>query len=134
MEFILELLFEIFGEFILQFVFEALSEAGLRLFRKPAQRSPSSPWLAIAGYALLGALCGGLSLWIFPSFFIQSHVGRGISLVVTPLLAAGAMALVGAWRRKRGEELIRLDRFTYGYVFAFAMAAIRFSFGEAPSP
>jgi hypothetical protein len=134
MEFILELLFEIFGEFILQFVFEALSEAGLHLFRKPAQPRPSSPWLAIAGYALLGALCGGLSLWIFPSFFIRSHVGRGISLVVTPLLAAGAMALMGAWRRKRGEELIRLDRFTYGYVFAFAMAAIRFSFGHAPSP
>lgn len=131
MEIILELLFEIFGEFILQFVFEALSEAGLHLFKKPEQRSPSSPWLAIAGYALLGALCGGLSLWVFPSFFIQSHVGRGIGLVVTPLLAAGAMALVGAWRRKRGEELIRLDRFTYGYVFAFAMAAIRFSFGHA---
>lgn len=134
MEFILELLFEIFGEFILQFVFEALSEAGLHLFRKPARPGPSSPWLAIAGYALLGALCGALSLWLFPNFFIRSHVGRGISLVVTPLLAAAAMALVGAWRRKRGEELIRLDRFTYGYVFAFAMAAIRFSFGHSPSP
>ena len=131
MEFILELLFEIFGEFILQFIFEALSEAGLHLFKGPAQARASSPWLAIAGYALLGALCGGLSLWIFPSFFIRSHGGRGIGLVVTPLLAAGAMALMGAWRRKRGEQLIRLDRFTYGYVFAFAMAAIRFSFGQA---
>lgn len=134
MEFILELLFEIFGEFILQFVFEALSEVGLHRFRKPAQSGPSSSWLAIAGYALLGALCGALSLWLFPNFFIRSHVGRGISLVVTPLLAAAAMALVGAWRRKRGEELVRLDRFTYGYVFAFAMAAIRFSFGHAPAP
>jgi hypothetical protein len=131
MEFILELLFEIFGEFILQFVFEALSEVGLHRFCKQSERKPSSPWLAVAGYAILGALCGALSLWLFSSFFVKSHVGRVVSLVMTPLLAGAAMALMGAWRRKRGEELMRLDKFAYGYVFALAMAAVRFSFGAA---
>lgn len=131
MEFILELLFEIFGQFILQFLFEALSAAGLHLFRKSSDTAPTSPWLAVAGYVILGAVCGALSLWLFPGFFIKSYLGRAISLVVTPILAGAAMALMGAWRRKRGQELLRLDKFAYAYVFALAMAVVRFCFGQA---
>jgi hypothetical protein len=131
MEFLFELIFEIFGEFILQFIFEALSELGLHLFRRPSQREPARPWLAVAGYVLLGLGCGALSLWIFPGFFVKSHVGRVVSLVVTPVLAGLSMAALGAWRRRRGDELLRLDRFAYGYAFALAMAAVRFAFGAA---
>lgn len=131
MEFIVELILEIFGEFILQFVFEALSEVGLRMFSRSSTRAPASPWLAVVGYVLLGALCGALSLWLLPTFVVKSHIGRAVSLVVTPVLAGAAMALVGAWRRQRGEALLRLDRFAYGYAFALAMAAIRFSFATA---
>ncbi len=131
MEFIFELLFQIFGELILQFIFEALAEAGLQAFRRASDRPPPNPWLAVAGYVLLGALCGAISLWLFPTFFIKSHVGRVVSLLVTPVLAGAGMALIGAWRRKRGEELLRLDRFAYGYAFALSMAAVRFSFAGA---
>lgn len=131
MEFILELIFEIFGEFILGFVFEALSEVGLHAFRKRSERPAPRPWVAIAGYVLLGAACGALSLWLFPGFFVKSHAGRIVSLVATPILAGLAMSMLGAWRRARGEELLRLDRFAYGYAFALAMAAVRFAFGEA---
>ena len=131
MEFIFELLFEIFGEFILQFIFEALSEVGLHVFRKRTERPPPSPWLAVAGYVIVGAACGALSLWLFPGFFVKSHIGRVVSLIATPVLAGAAMSMLGAWRRKRGEELLRLDRFAYGYTFALAMAAVRFAFGEA---
>lgn len=130
MEFIFELLFEIFGEFILQFLFEALSEVGLHLLPS-ASRKTRSPAFAVASYVLLGVVCGGLSLWIVPEFFVKSHAGRVVSLVVTPVLAGFAMALMGAWRRRRGDELLRLDRFAYGYVFALAMAAVRFSFGRS---
>lgn len=131
MEFIFELFFEIFGEFLIQLIFEALSEVGLHVLKKSSQRRPSSPGLAVVGYVILGGLCGALSLWLFPNFFVQSHVGRAVSLVVTPVLSGGAMALLGAWRRRRGEDLLRLDRFAYGYAFALAMAAVRFSFGQA---
>jgi hypothetical protein len=131
MEVRFELLFEIFGEFVLQFLFEALAEFGVHLLRRPSERRPVSPWLAVAGYAIVGALAGAASVWLFPNFFIQSHAGRALSLLVTPIAAAAAMSLLGAWRRKRGDELVRLDRFTYGYVFAFAMAAVRFAFAEA---
>ena len=34
-----------------------------------------------------------------------------------------------AWRRRREDELVRLDKFAYGYLFALAMALVRFYFG-----
>ncbi len=131
MEFILELLFEILGEVLLQFIFEALAELGLHVLRRPSEREPVRPWLAAIGYILLGAACGGLSLWLFPNYFVKSQMGRAVSFVITPVLAGAGMALIGAWRRRRGEQCIRLDRFVYGYAFALAMAAVRFHFGHA---
>lgn len=131
MEVILELIFEIFGEVILQFVFEALSEAGVHVFRRAKDRPPMRPALAVTGIVLMGAICGAVSLWMFPGFVIASPTGRVVNLVVTPLLAAGAVTLIGAWRQRRGEPLVRLDRFWFAYLFAFSMAAVRFVFGSA---
>lgn len=131
MELLFELLFEIVGEFLLQFVFEALSEVGLHAWRRRSERPAPRPGVALAGYVLLGAACGALSLWVFPGFFVKSHAGRVVSLVATPILAGLAMAMLGAWRRRRGEPLLRLDRFACGYAFALAMAAVRFAFADA---
>ena len=35
---------------------------------------------------------------------------------------------LGAWRARRGDELLRIDRFAYGYLFSFALALVRFRF------
>lgn len=40
------------------------------------------------------------------------------------------MSAMGTWRRRRGEELLRIDRFAYGYVFALALAIVRFQFAS----
>ena len=34
----------------------------------------------------------------------------------------------GQWRVRRRQRLVRLDRFVYGYLFAVALAAVRFQF------
>ena len=131
MAFILELIFELFGELILQLAFEALSQAGIHLFSRLSHREPVTPWLAVIGYVLLGFISAALSLWWFPGFFIPSRAGRVVSLVVIPVLVAAAITLLGAWRQRRGEGAVRLDKFTYAYVFAFTMAATRFFFADA---
>jgi len=129
MELIFELLFQVVGELILQVVFEALAELGIRTLRAPF-RKPPNPWLAAVGYAFLGALAGGLSLLIFPELLITSGAQRIANLVITPLAAGAMMAALGAWRRRRGQSLIRLDRFAYGYLFALAMAFTRYVFAS----
>jgi hypothetical protein len=129
MEILFELLFEFLGELVLQVVGELLFEVGLRSLAAPFRKRPN-PYLASIGYVLLGALAGGLSLWVFPSLFIASHSGRIANAIVTPFIAGGCMAAIGAWRRRRDQELILLDRFAYGYLFALVMALVRLRFGD----
>ena len=128
MEFLFELLFEFIAELLLQVVAGVLFEVGLRSLAAPFKRRPN-PFLASIGYVLFGAVAGGLSLWIFPTLFIGSHAGRIANAVVTPFIAGGCMAAIGAWRRRRDQDLILLDRFAYGYLFALVMALVRLRFG-----
>jgi len=122
----LEALLEIFGEFLLQAVGEALLELGLHSLAEPFRRPPD-PWLAALGYTLFGAIFGGLSLLVFPANLVAPP-WRVVNLVVTPIAVGGIMVLMGAWRAKRGQAVLRIDRFAYGYVFALSLAFIRFKF------
>ena len=130
MEFIFELLFEIFGELLLQIAFELLAEWGWRGLSAPLRKSPH-PLAAGGGYAVFGAIAGALSLWWFPKLFIASHVGRIVNVIVTPLLSGSAMAALGAWRRRHDRPTVLLDRFAYAFIFALAMALVRLRFGAA---
>lgn len=124
-------LFEVLAELVLQIVFEILAELGFRSIREPFRRpEPLDPWLAGLGYLILGAVAGTLSLWVFPVLFIKLKWLRVAILLLTPLAAGGLMAALGAWRRRKDQELVRLDRFTYGCLFAFAMALVRLLWGK----
>lgn len=129
MEFLIELLLQFFGELLLQLFLEILVEAGLHSVAEPLRRKPN-PWFAAAGYALLGGIGGALSLLVFPTLFMPTPIGRLASLILTPIAAGLAMTLVGAWRLRRNQSLVRLDRFAYGYLFALAMALVRYFYGH----
>jgi hypothetical protein len=127
LEFIFEVIFEFFGEVLLQLAVSLLAEAGLHAVRNPDEvAAPRSPWLLACGYALLGLLAGGISLLVLPHSFMHTQATRIASLLLTPVAGGLALALLGAWRRRKGQATIELDRFGYGYVFALAMAAVRF--------
>lgn len=129
MELFLELLLQLLGELLLQLALEICFELGLQSIAAPFRRK-SNPLFAAIGYALFGSIAGALSLAAFPTLFIVSHPGRLTNLALTPILAGCAMVAIGSWRRSRDQELVRLDRFAYGYLFALAMAPVRFSFGH----
>jgi hypothetical protein len=127
MEFLFGLVFEIFGEVILQVFFQALAEAGLHFLRDPDKtRKQPNAWLLSLGYAAMGALIGLLSLLLFQQSLIHDDMARRFNLLLSPLAGGLGMAAVGAWRRKTGRATIELDRFTYGFVFAFGMTAVRY--------
>ena len=127
MEVIFEILFEVVFEFLLQVFGELLVEVGLRSVSAPFKDSETrSPVLALIGYAAGGAALGGLSLLIVPRPLVGAVGFRGVSLVVSPLLAGAAMTGLGWLRRRQGKRLLRLDKFAYGAVFAFGMSLVRF--------
>lgn len=130
MEVVLELLtwlLQMLAELLLQIVFEILTELGVRSVREPFRKpQPLHPLLASIGYLIFGATAGGVSLWLFPEAFIDSEWLKLTNAVCTPLIAGALMAMLGAWRRRKDQELIRLDRFSYGFLFALAMTLVRF--------
>jgi hypothetical protein len=129
MEFLFEVFFvlmQLFGELLLQLFFEGVTEAGAHSVGRRGAEKPVRPVLAALGYALLGVIFGGISLLVFPGGFITNPILRVLNLVVTPLLAGGAMVLIGRWRLKQNQELVRLDRFGYAFIFALAMALVRY--------
>jgi hypothetical protein len=129
MEFLFELLFELIGEFLLSLVFEALAEAGFHSFAKKA-RKPRSPILSGFGYLLWGAIAGGLSLLIFPTSFVHSQSMKIANLIITPIILGAAMMLIGKIRKKRGQQNVALDKFTYGFLFALGMSLVRFIWAQ----
>lgn len=50
---------------------------------------------------------------------------RVASLAFSPLLAGFAMVALGLWRSRRGHAPATLNRFVYGYVFAFSLGLVR---------
>ena len=122
----LEALFEVVGEFLIQMLGELLLQMGFDTLAAPFQRS-SNAWLAALGYAAYGAVIGGLSLLLFPHNLVPP-AWRVVNLIAAPLMAGSLLALWSAWQAKRHEVTLRYDRFVYGFVFAFALGLIRFQF------
>ncbi len=129
MAFILELLFEFFGEFVLQFVFEALTQIGVRIFRNSNHpvRQPSA-WFTALFYALVGALGGWLSLLVMPHYLLATTQLRLGYLVLAPIGAAAAIAGIGLLKARQGKREVGIDKFIYGYIFALAFALVRHYF------
>jgi hypothetical protein len=125
----LEVLIELLGELLLQVIGEALFEMGLHVVSEPFRKQPN-PWLAGVGYAIFGALLGALTLWLVPTLMVRQPVLRWLNLLITPVVAGACMSWLGAWRERRGQQRLRLDRFLWGYVFALALAVVRFTWAQ----
>lgn len=129
MEVLFEIIFQLFFEFLLPVIGEMLFEVAFHSVSAPAwARKALNTVVALIVYLGLGILTGFLSLLIFPHSFVRSSRLHGISLIITPLLAGLTMWGVGRIRRWRGEAVMRLDTFGYGFIFAFGVALMRFLF------
>ncbi len=75
--------------------------------------------------ALFGAVLGAVNLLLFPAYLVPPP-WRVVNLFLTPIAVGGLMMAMGRWRAKRGEEVVRIDRFLYGFLFAAALALVRY--------
>ena len=129
MDFVVEAILNLVGELLLQLVVQLLLDAGLHALAEPFRRAPN-PWVAGVGYALLGVVLGFASLLAFPHYLTPQGMWRTATLVCTPLLTGALMALIGQWRDRRGQEVFRIDRFSYATLFAFSIGVVRFFFAK----
>jgi hypothetical protein len=128
-ESLLELLLELFGEFLVELAVTALMDLVLRAIAKIFETFHLvNPVLASITYVLLGALAGGLSLLIFPHPLVRPSRLHGINLLVSPLVTGLAMSLIGSILSRQGKKVTRIESFGYGFALAFGIALIRYLF------
>ena len=118
-----EILFEIFGEFLLQIIFELVAEALSGLINPRRQISPA---VSAIGIAFVGAASGLLSAWLFPHRLIATRVVLpGVSLLLAPLATGSVMHFLGKRLSRLERNPSNLATFWGGVLFAFSMALIR---------
>jgi hypothetical protein len=129
--FILEVLLDLIGDVVIQLLFETVGEAGAHLLgHLMGEPQRVRPEAAALGYLLLGGAAGGLSLFPFPSPLVHPSRLHGISLLVAPAVTGLVMHTLGTIRRRYGGALVRLDTFTYAFLFALGMALVRFQWAH----
>jgi hypothetical protein len=127
MEAFIEIILGFFFELSLQLFGEIFCELGFRALAEACQgKQLKNPALASIGYFILGAAIGGLSLLFFGNALLHKPVWRILNLILTPVAAGLVMAGIGILRQKKGQKVVRLDRFGYGFIFAFGTALVRF--------
>lgn len=121
MEWLVEVIVELVGEFLLALILEF----GGRVLLAPFRAEPS-PWVSCLGYACLGALLGGMSLWLLPHHLVQLPGLRVLNLLLTPFAVGATMGWMGQWRVRKGLRVMRMDRFAYGYLMAVSLGLVRY--------
>lgn len=126
MELLFEFLFQFIGEFLLQVIGEVLAELGFHSLAERSKRE-SNFLFSTLGLLICGAVAGGISLLVMPAMLIAEPSLRLLNLMVTPVLLGLLMVMIGRFRQRRGQKLVRLDRFWFAFVFAWAFAMVRFT-------
>ncbi len=126
MEIIFELLLNILAEGLMQGLFELGGHGILATFRK--DDTPSSRWLSIVGYLLMGAIAGGISISLMPMHLVKLPLLQLANLAVTPILLGFVFEAFGRWKTNQEKPRYAVDRFSYGFSFALAMGLIRYAF------
>jgi hypothetical protein len=115
---------------LLQIVVEVLFSLGWVSITEAVDRKPiSNPLLAFIGYGLLGLIIGGASLWLFPKLFVHQATLQIGYLIFSPFLAGYVMSLLTTWRKSKKLTKIKYGSFAYGFIFAFGVAFIRYTYG-----
>ncbi len=151
-EAIFQIVFEIFGELIIEVIGSLIADVSTRGVEKTVRRErpdgyveksyatgkphvrrsgPLDPMLVACGYVAFGWLAGMLSLWLFPQLYIRDYWLRVAGLLLVPVASGLVMSWIGSWRARHDKDVSSIETFAYGFCFAFTMALVRFIWGHA---
>ena len=129
LEVLFELLFEFFGEFLLQIIFELFGGAFKAGWYKVTGRDKPTTMMQETGWAVVtGCVAGAVTVWLFPVLAIRLHWLQILNLLVAPLAAGVLVERVRALRESR--RAFSLPVFAYAALFGFAFALTRWVFGH----
>ena len=123
-QFLLEVGLQLFGSIGFDFATESRRKHGKE---GETRNHDGCGWLV--AFAVLGAICGGLSLIFAPKLLLPNVGLRVANLVVSPLVAGGLSYLVArhVWAA-RGQS--PQHHFWRGFWFALAFGLVRFAYAH----
>lgn len=129
LEFLFELIFNFFGEFLLQLFTEALGggfKAGW--YKATGREHKLKSEHEVAWSVITGVLAGAATLYFFPELAIRWPALQLLNLLLAPTLAGVLVERLRAWREKRSEFSWHV--FGYAALFGVAFAGTRWIFGH----
>lgn len=128
----MELLLELIGQFILYGTAEVVTAKVAKNISKTRgpEKSQVSPISAAVIYAVVGYFGGLSSLLIFPNHLITNPNIRSTSILILPVLLGLLMSQIGRLLKKRCKDVVRLESFPYGFLFAFTFGFARVLFAK----
>lgn len=129
MDFLFELLIELFGGLVMEGIAELISRFAASVREPQAKASFVHVPRAIA-CELAGIAAGVISLIFARNHIISSPMLRVVNLALTPLAMAGALVAWGRFLQKRDRERTPLNHFVCAYGFAICYMLVRFFFAR----
>jgi hypothetical protein len=120
---IAEALFEAIFEIAFEGLASLLIRAIAKLFKTVSDVNPVATTFALG---MLGALVGSFSVLAHPHPLVHPSRFHGVSVIASPLITGLVMSQLGRLLRNHGKRVMSIESFGYGFVFAFAMALVRF--------
>jgi len=120
---IAEVLFEAIFEIACEALASLLTRGISRLFKAISDVNPVATTFALG---VFGALVGFLSVVAYPHPLVHPSRFHGVSVIASPLITGIVMSQLGRLLRNNGRRVMPIESFGYGFMFAFAMALVRF--------
>jgi hypothetical protein len=129
----MEIIFELFGELILQVLFSVIGEIFSAMFGTGVSTAsgwkPSAPVKAVLYFAT-GCGLAWLSLFLMPHAYAHTMDVRVAVLVGSPLACGIIMGYYQAWRSKNKHALFSVKGFFYGVLFSAPITVGRFLYAS----
>src|SRR4051812_19819431 len=107
-----EIVLELAGEIVFDLITRAAGDAFV-------SGEPRNRIATTFACGLLGVMVGGASVTIFPHPIFHPLRVRGLSLLISPLVTAQLMSMLGQFFRKRGQKVMPIETFPVAFAFAF---------------
>lgn len=117
MEILFQLLFEVVGQLFGELLGETFQHS-------LGNRRPTQRWVAYWGCVIIGGLAGLAMSLVFPRPILSQRV-TGLSLLVSPLITASMMYLLGVRFQQRAAKPGALTSFSGAWVLAMSFSAVR---------
>ena len=91
-----------------------------------APTDESKRLMSYFGWFMIGSMSGLVSYLVRPAGLIVPNPAPGLSVVVVPILAGGAMGWWGSRRKREGKDARTLASFWGGWLFTLGITVVRF--------